>query len=239
MTTATKPLSKMGTPLPFDFQPGPYDVICAKGKAAREHEGNMFFRRIIKETLSAYGKADSRYKKSMIVSDVVDLIRSRSRGSQSSSSSADGSSSSCGGGFVKRDGNDGLYYEVGDRLAREKVGQSFRDGLSDMYRSSARAKKRRQRIVSAGVADEFEALLKRDSFVSRRIRTLQDTAKFSVERQILLGGIRDEEERETDSILSLANLEILEAFKRNDELLQKFNDSECVHKASTSRFEVM
>jgi hypothetical protein len=98
----------------------------------------------------------------MIVSEVIDEIRSRSR------------SYSCGGGggsgFIKN--QSGIYYEDSDHFAREKVGQSLRDGLSGQYKSSARLKKQRQRMVSAGVADEFDTLLKRNSFLTRRIDKL-------------------------------------------------------------------
>merc|ERR1712072_356702 len=86
------------TPLPSNFQPGPYDVICAKGKDARNHDGNVFFRRLVKEALPIYGEARTKFEKSMIVSEVVSEVRSRC--------SADG-------GFVKPDGNGG-YCEVGD-----------------------------------------------------------------------------------------------------------------------------
>ena len=168
------------TPLPFHFQPGPYDVICAKGKAARNHSGNVFFRRLIKDALPIYASAGSKFEKSMIVSEVVDEVRSRC--------------SANGGGFVKSDRNGG-FFEVGDHIAREKVGQSLRDGLSSKYKSSARSKKRRQKIVSAGVADEFDTLIKRNSFVTRRMCTLRETAQSSVEQQIMHGGINDEEEK--------------------------------------------
>merc|ERR1711981_1196828 len=134
------------------------------------------------------------------------------------------------GGFVKPDGNGG-YYEVGNHLAREKVGQSLRDGLSNKYKSSARSKKRRQKIVSVGVANEFDSIIKRNSLVTRRMRTLQETAQFSVQQQIMRGGINDDEEQEIDSIFLKANLDILEAFKRNDDLLEQFSESEYVHKS--------
>ena len=34
------------------------------------------------------------------------------------------------GGFVKRDRKTGAWFEVGDSVAREKVGQALRDSLS-------------------------------------------------------------------------------------------------------------
>lgn len=32
---------KQGTPLPADFTPGNYDVVCAKGKAVHQHVGKL------------------------------------------------------------------------------------------------------------------------------------------------------------------------------------------------------
>merc|ERR1711862_685431 len=168
------------------------------------------------DALQIYGEATTKFEKSMIVSEVLDEVRSRCN---------------VDGGFVKPDGNGG-YYEVGDHLAREKVGQSLRDGLSSKYKSSAKSKKRRQKIVSVGVANEFDSIIKRNSLVTRRMKTLQQTAQNSVQKQIMHGGtISDDEEQEIDNIFLKANLDILEAFKRNDNLLEKFSESEYVHKS--------
>merc|ERR1712193_228196 len=110
-------------------------------------------------------------------------------------------------------------------------GQSLRDGLSSKYKSSARSKKRRQKIVSVGVANEFDTIIKRNSLVTRRMSTLRKTAQFSVQQQIMRGTISDDEEQEIDGIFLKANLDILEAFKKNDGLLEKFSESEYVHKS--------
>merc|ERR1711907_585504 len=96
-------------------------------------------------------------------------------------------------------GNGG-WLEVGDHLAREKVGQSLRDGLASKYKSSARSKKQRQKIVSVGVANEFDTIIRRHSMVTRRMSTLRRTAQASVQNQIMNGGITDEEETAIDNI---------------------------------------
>ena len=91
--------------LPADFVPGSFDVICARGKVPFSHSGNMKFRQLIEETYHEYSKATTKSEKSDTVSKVVDKIRHNSPN----------------GGFVKF--CDGKWYEVSDRLAREKVGQ--------------------------------------------------------------------------------------------------------------------
>merc|ERR1712113_1355585 len=151
----------------------------------------------------------------MGVSEVIDEIRSRTQ---------------IDGGFVKPDGNGGGWFEVGDHLAREKVGQSLRDGLASKYKSSARSKKQRQKIVSVGVANEFDSIIRRHSMVTRRMSTLRRTAQASVQNQIMNGGITDEEETAIDNIFLKANLDILETFKNNNNLLQQFSESEHAHK---------
>lgn len=111
-------------PLAINFQPGPKDVICRRGKTAYNH--NKHFRVLIEKHLQKYSNASSKLEKSLVVSDVVDTIR-------------EGSPM---GGFVRC--LDGVWYEVGDSIAREKCGGSFRDMLHTQYKSSTKAKKRRR-----------------------------------------------------------------------------------------------
>jgi hypothetical protein len=57
-------------------------------------------------------KANNRCKKSAVISNVVSTIRE---------------SSTHGGGFVRYDAVSHRWYEVGNKVARDKVGQSLRD----------------------------------------------------------------------------------------------------------------
>ena len=111
-------------PLASNFQPGPQDVICRRGKTAYIH--NAHFRELLQSHLEKYSQASSKLEKSLVVSEVVDTIR-------------EGSPL---GGFVRC--VDGVWYEVGDSIAREKCGGSFRDMLHNQYKSSTKAKKRRR-----------------------------------------------------------------------------------------------
>jgi len=83
--------------------------------------------------LDKYSAATSKQEKSRIVSSIVDTIRR----------------SSANGGFVKLDPLTGNWFEVGDHLAREKVGQTLRDALHTKYSSSTKAKKRRRQAEKA------------------------------------------------------------------------------------------
>jgi hypothetical protein len=71
---AQYPTSAM-TPLSTNFSPGSCDVICARGKEAKNHEGNRRYRAIIKKTLDRYAQVTSKYEKTVIVSEIVDAIR--------------------------------------------------------------------------------------------------------------------------------------------------------------------
>jgi hypothetical protein len=111
--------------LAADFTPGPHDVICCKGKFAYNHEGNKAFRKLIKLHQQSYDAVSgSKFLKSQIVSEIVGTVRELSQH----------------GGFVKN--IDGVWYEVGDRAAKEKCGQAFRDLLHTKYSSSNRYKAR-------------------------------------------------------------------------------------------------
>jgi len=92
-------------PLAEGFRPGSLDVICARGNQAFNHAGNKRFRAIVESYLEEYSKATSKVEKSVVVSTIIDLVREASPN----------------GGFVKEE--NGRWYEVGDQIAREKVGQ--------------------------------------------------------------------------------------------------------------------
>ncbi|CAB9499758.1 Nitrilase family, member 2 [Seminavis robusta] len=118
--------------LDASFRPGPYTVICARGRRAFNHEGNQRFRALAKLHQKTYASATCKYQKSKIVSHIVNTVRHLSPQ----------------GGFVKQ--IKGVYYEIGDRQAKEKVGQTFRDLLHEIYPSSTKAKARariQQQIV--------------------------------------------------------------------------------------------
>lgn len=118
-------------PLAADFVPGPYDVICARGAAAKKHPGNIRFRQIIQQFKPIYSKAETKVDKSLLVSEIVDSVRGMSPN----------------GGFVKKFGNQ--WMEVGDSVAREKIGQCLRDQLHSKYKSSTQAKKVRRKEMQA------------------------------------------------------------------------------------------
>ena len=104
--------------LPDGFQPGSRDVICSRGADCYNHAGNQFFRLQLEENLEAYSSASSKLAKGLIVSEVIEKVREQ------------------GGSFVRQDPRTGRWFEVGDRLAREKTGQAMRSTLRKSCSSS-------------------------------------------------------------------------------------------------------
>lgn len=85
--------------LPPDFNPGPCDVICARGKIAWRH--NVRFRKMVKEQVAAYSEAKTKVEKGTVVTSIVDAFRNDNPN---------------GGGFVKFIRC--AWFEVGERQAR-------------------------------------------------------------------------------------------------------------------------
>mmetsp|Transcript_5463 Transcript_5463/g.9552 ORF Transcript_5463/g.9552 Transcript_5463/m.9552 type:complete len:498 (-) Transcript_5463:150-1643(-) len=106
-----------------EYQPTDEDVICARGKEAQNHPGNVRFRQMIDLNLGEYRQAHTKKEKTTIVAKIIQNVRS----------------SPPAGLFVRKH-DDGKWYETGDDFAREKIGQCFRDRLHTEYRSSSRAK---------------------------------------------------------------------------------------------------
>jgi hypothetical protein len=102
-------------------------------------------------------------------------------------------------------------------LAREKVGQSLRDSLHSLYRSSTKAKRRRREVVGAGIVDDVENLIQSNKQVSNRIGKLSADMKQR-------GNAAPE--LFVSQIFTQANMDILEAFKKDANLLDKFNEAE-------------
>jgi hypothetical protein len=93
------------------FQPGPYDVICQRGQTPYKHIGNRRFRIMIENHVAGYANAPTKGDKSLLVISIVDTIRQLSPN----------------GGFVKFCKKQNRYVEIGDNLAREKVGHALRE----------------------------------------------------------------------------------------------------------------
>lgn len=119
-STSSYDISNM-TMLGSNFTPNEYDVISCKGKIAYNHPGNQRFRALVKSKVAEFNAATTKTAKGRFVTYVVNNVRELGNA-----------------GFVKK--VNGVWYEIGNRNSREKVGQAFRDLLHTKYSSSVKAK---------------------------------------------------------------------------------------------------
>ena len=136
--------------LPSDFVPSNHSVLIGRARECKEAIGNRRLRVLVESFLQQYEMAINRNIKSQIVSKIVAMVRG-----------------ACPlGAFVKKIGNapDFVWVEVDDSVAREKVGYTFRDLLSDKYRSSSKSKaikrqkeqERKQKALNASGTVSFK-----------------------------------------------------------------------------------
>ena len=77
--------------------------------------GNRRFRIVIDNNLETYIEARTKHEKSLVVTVIVDSVRD--------------CTTRAGGGFVRKDLLTRRWYEVGDKIGREKVGHALRDAI--------------------------------------------------------------------------------------------------------------
>lgn len=83
-------------------------MICARGKEAYRHRGNRSFRATLEHHLPTYAAANSKQKKSAIVSSILSSIQAETPD----------------GGFIRRN-DKGQWCRVSVGIAREKIGQGY------------------------------------------------------------------------------------------------------------------
>jgi hypothetical protein len=126
------PQSQAQKQLPPGFQPSITDVVCGKGKACYNHSGNQTFRMLVEANLPRYISAATRLEKGRLVTEISQVIRSNAKN---------------GGGFVKLDYDTGLWFEVGNVAAKEKVAQTMRE-LVMKTNPEKEARKLKKRAIS-------------------------------------------------------------------------------------------
>jgi hypothetical protein len=115
--------------LPESFRPSEYDVISGRGHNIYMHFGNQSFRKHVAGRLGEYCNCASKLKKSLIIRDIVALVRSNSPNA----------------GFVEKSSQqDGRWCVLGDFLSRENTSQAFRDALSEQHMSRNEFRKQRR-----------------------------------------------------------------------------------------------
>ncbi len=100
---------KEKTPLPANFCPGQYSVLCGYGKICSDSTGNKNLKALVNVCLGPYSKANNKIEKSSIVSAIVARIKELVAAASNSEAAA----------FVKFEV--GLWWQLDDAFAREKI----------------------------------------------------------------------------------------------------------------------
>ena len=201
--SGTQSSTKKAKALTLDasFEPGMFDVICGRGRDAYNHPGNQFFRKLIKRYHDCFGKAKTRLERMDVVTNVIEEVRSK------------------GMGFIKQDDSSGTWSVVSDRLAREKVGNMFRNSQGGKYRSSFQSKqKRRQEFISTVNRRTQQVVLSNPvvSNILNKMAHLLSTKKYMSDDEFF-------------EMCTQANSIMLSALKQDTRgLLQRFNDAMCI-----------
>lgn len=89
------------------FIPNSRTVICARGKRAFHHEGNVWFRGLVQKEIYNFSLATSKLEKSLLITSIMNTVNDNDPN----------------GGFVKQ-GDNGNWFRISEATAREKVGQT-------------------------------------------------------------------------------------------------------------------
>eukprot|EP00980_Cylindrotheca_fusiformis_P007027 scaffold1475_cov111-Cylindrotheca_fusiformis.AAC.6 len=125
--------------LPRWFKPSDKDVICGWAKQNHLHAGNQRFRQLVESTAPLYVASQTKQEKTKVIASVVERVRQESPS---------------GGGFIKRDLNTGLWFEIGNDKARDKVGHAIRRVIQD----SAKKKKKMPSLAEARAFNRTQSM---------------------------------------------------------------------------------
>lgn len=220
--------------LPIDFTPGPYDVICAHGKLARNHEGNKLYKELIQSRLHSYASSTTKYEKTFLVNEVIESICSRTIGGFIKAAQDHEVAVQKGRRDTPRDATAGRrrWYRVDGQLIREKVGQAFRDNLDGLYKSSTRNKRRRREKACAGmILHDIDSLIRSNDEVSTCVDKLSndigqkrnDDGTFIVDDFVIF------------DMFCQSNINLLEAIKKDEDLVMDFQLAEQQQKENNKK----
>ena len=132
----------------------------------------------------------------MIVTDIVDAIRTK------------------GNGFIRQTSK-GEWVQCSDVMCREKVGQHFRNALGCRYKSSTKSKQRSKELSIPRLVENLHKIV----FSSKAVN--QITERLALD----LVFVDEESEDEFYEKAFAANISLLETFKEEKSLVQQCQQS--------------
>lgn len=160
-------------PLPQDFTPTGYSVILGRGKGSYNYVGNKRCRVIVKSFLDDFYGRETRSERAVTVSKVISVIRKAAPI----------------GAFVKLDG--GLWHEVSDKIAREKIFTMFRDVRDAECREALRASSSSPEKVTSKALRRASMPAKPDTMKSTSFPALQQDSLKDLFQPIMFTDIDD------------------------------------------------
>jgi hypothetical protein len=124
-----------------------FTVVIAKGKIRRTAKGNNNLKTLVRNHLQEYMNATSRMIKSCIVTNIYDTIQLLCQQDSQGNSQGFDPAAVVTVAFVRYDVKSG-YVPAIEAVAREKITATFRDCLSDQYKSSSRNKVAKRRLAN-------------------------------------------------------------------------------------------
>jgi hypothetical protein len=149
-STSTSIVCKLPTKnrrLPPHFRLSGNTVVLGKGKGPKEALGNMRLKELVQDHLDEY-VCSGRHGKMVVISNIIAKIQEENCKEKISAPS-----------FVRF--QDNCWWEVTEKECRIKLSSTFRDLLSDKYRSSSKSKveqRRRQRQQQKEIFDSEDAV---------------------------------------------------------------------------------
>ena len=150
--------------LPPDFTPSNYSVFCGRGKGYYNAVGNRRLRVIVGTYLQQYISAhDKPHEKSSIIEDVVGIVKNASPV----------------GAFIKFE--NGRYFELSDKAARDKCAALFRDCLQREKQPAGRQKRRSSQDSKGSKGSKSSASREADAKPIEKPVAIRQRSESSIE----------------------------------------------------------
>jgi len=109
----------LGESYPIEDIASPDDVLLGRGAGKNNHDGNKYFRNVVKQYQDDYLVAKNNYEKYLTSMEILKSIRNLNPP----------------GRFVLQDSTSRLWSDVGDDRARRKISQALRENATELRKN--------------------------------------------------------------------------------------------------------
>ncbi len=211
-----------------ELVPGPFDVICARGKQAYNHQGvselkNQIYTKNSTDSIVSIARGlsltqifssqpQNRFFRQIIqdATEKYSKVESKLQRSMIVTDIVDAIRVK-GNGFLRKNSK-GEWEECSDVMCREKVGQHFRNALGSRYKSSTKSKRRIKEESIPRLMNRLHKIIFSSKAVSEIIERLELDIIF----------IDESNEDEFYQKAFEANMNLLNTFKQDTTLVHQF-----------------